>query len=53
LYYTLPKTSDISVIIRHLITNQPVDSWMPVWSTALFGGVALALGLWRFQRRSF
>jgi ABC-type transport system involved in multi-copper enzyme maturation permease subunit len=53
LYYTLPKTSDISVIIRHLITNQPVDSWMPVWSTALFGCVVLALGLWRFQRRSF
>jgi ABC-type transport system involved in multi-copper enzyme maturation permease subunit len=53
LYYTLPKTSDISVIIRDLITNQPVDSWMPVWSTALFGAVALALGLWRFQRRSF
>jgi ABC-type transport system involved in multi-copper enzyme maturation permease subunit len=53
LYYTLPKTSDISVIIRHLITHQPVDSWMPIWSTALFGGVVLALGLWRFQRRSF
>jgi ABC-type transport system involved in multi-copper enzyme maturation permease subunit len=53
LYYVLPKTSDISVIIRHLILNQPVESWMPVWSTALFGAVALALGLWRFQRRSF
>jgi len=51
----LPKTSDISVIIRHLITNQPVDSWMPVWHrTALASAeVALALGLWRFQRRSF
>lgn len=53
LYYVLPKTSDVSVIIRHLILNQPVESWMPVWSTALFGAVVLALGLWRFQRRSF
>jgi len=53
LYYVLPKTSDVSVIIRHLILNQPVESWMPVWSTALFGVVVLALGLWRFQRRSF
>lgn len=53
LYYVLPKTSDVAVIIRHLILNQPVDSWMPVWSTALFGAVVLALGLWRFQRRSF
>ncbi len=53
LYYVLPKTSDVAVIIRHLILNQPVNSWMPVWSTALFGAVVLALGLWRFQRRSF
>jgi len=53
LYYVLPKTSDVSVIIRHMILNQPVESWMPVWSTALFGVVVLGLGLWRFQRRSF
>jgi ABC-type transport system involved in multi-copper enzyme maturation permease subunit len=53
LYYVLPKTSDTSVIIRHLILNQPVDSWMPIWSTALFGIVVLAIGLWRFARRTF
>jgi ABC-type transport system involved in multi-copper enzyme maturation permease subunit len=53
LYYVLPKTSDVSVIIRHMILNQPVESWMPVWSTALFGVVVLGLGLCRFQRRSF
>jgi len=53
LYYVLPKTSDVSVIIRRLILNQPVESWMPIWSTALFGVVVLAAGLWRFQRRSF
>jgi ABC-type transport system involved in multi-copper enzyme maturation permease subunit len=53
LYYVLPKTSDVSVIIRHMILNQPIESWMPVWSTALFGVVVLGLGLWRFQRRSF
>jgi ABC-2 type transport system permease protein len=53
LYYVLPKTSDISVIIRHLILNQPVESWMPVWSTALFGAVVLAAGILHFRRRSF
>ena len=53
LYYVLPKTSDVSVIIRRLILDQPVESWMPVWSTAIFGVVVLGLGLWRFQRRSF
>ncbi len=53
LYYTLPKISEISVIIRHLILNQPVESWMPVWSTALFGVGVLSLGIWRFNKRSF
>jgi ABC-type transport system involved in multi-copper enzyme maturation permease subunit len=53
LYYVLPKTSDVSVIIRHVILNQPVDSWMPVWSTALFGAAMLGIGLWRFSRRTF
>ena len=53
LYYVLPKTSDISVIIRHLILNEPVDSWMPVWSTALFGAVVLTAGVLHFRRRSF
>jgi len=53
LYYVLPKTSDVSVIIRRLILNQPIESWMPAWSTALFGVVVLGLGIWKFQRRSF
>jgi hypothetical protein len=53
LYYVLPKTSDISVIIQHLILNEPVDSWMPVWSTALFGAVVLLAGILHFRRRSF
>ena len=53
LYYTLPKTSDLSVMIRHMILNQPIESWMPVWSTALFGAAVLAIGVWRFNRRTF
>ena len=53
LYYVLPKTSDISVIVRHLILNEPVDSWMPVWSTALFGAAVLTAGILHFRRRSF
>jgi hypothetical protein len=53
LYYTLPKTSDIGVMIRHIILNQPIESWMPVWSTALFGAVVLAAGILHFRRRTF
>lgn len=53
LYYALPKTAEISVIIRDVILNQPVESWMPVWSTAIFGAVVLGTGLWLFRRRTF
>ena len=53
LYYTLPKTSDLSVMVRHMILNQPIESWMPVWTTGLFGAVVLAIGVWRFNRRTF
>lgn len=53
LYYVLPKTSDISVMIRHVILNEPIGSWMPVWSTALFGVVILAAGILRFRKRTF
>jgi ABC-type transport system involved in multi-copper enzyme maturation permease subunit len=52
-YYVLPKTSEISQIIWKINLRQPIDSWMPVWSTAIFGIVVLAAGLWRFQRRTF
>ena len=52
-YYILPKTSEISQIIWRMILHEPIGSWMPVWSTAIFGAVVLGLGLWRFQRRTF
>jgi ABC-type transport system involved in multi-copper enzyme maturation permease subunit len=53
LYYVFPKTSDISVMIRRMILNEPIESWMPLWSTAVFGIVVLGAGVWRFQKRSF
>jgi ABC-type transport system involved in multi-copper enzyme maturation permease subunit len=53
LYYALPKISDISVIIRRMILNEPIESWMPIWSTAIFGVVVLGIGVLRFRRRSF
>src|SRR5258708_7937073 len=52
-YYVLPKTSEISQIIWRMILHEPIGSWMPVWSTAMFGAVVLGLGLLRFQRRTF
>ncbi len=53
LYYVLPKIWEVRGIVQNLILNKPVESWMPVWSTAIFGAVVLAIGIWRFQRRSY
>ncbi len=53
LYYLLPKVIDIGQILGKIVQEQPVESWMPVWSTALFGMVCLGGGLWLFQRRNF
>jgi len=53
LYYTLPKVSDISVMIQSSITGKPITDWMPLWSSAIFGVVMLGLGIWRFERRTF
>ncbi len=53
LYYTLPKIWEVRGIVQDLIMNKPIQSWMPIWSTAIFGAVVLVIGIWRFQRRSY
>lgn len=53
LYYVLPKVWDLGEISRRLVIGQPMDTWMPVWSTALFGVVTLGAGLFAFARRNY
>ena len=53
LYYFLPKVVDIGRDLGQIVQDQPVESWMPVWTTALFGIACLGSGLWLFQRRNF
>lgn len=53
MYYALPKFSDGAKLVHHLIVNEPVTDWMPLWSTAIFGAVMLGLAIWRFERRTF
>ena len=52
-YYLLPKVVDIGRMLTRIVMEQPVDDWMPFWSTALFGLACLGSGLWIFQRRNF
>jgi ABC-type transport system involved in multi-copper enzyme maturation permease subunit len=53
LYYVLPKIWEVRGITQNLILNKPVESWMPIWSTAIFGVVVLGIGIWRFQKRTY
>ena len=53
LYYTLPKVWDLGNIGRKLVTGVPIEDWMPVWSSALFGIVVLSAGLLVFSRRNY
>jgi ABC-type transport system involved in multi-copper enzyme maturation permease subunit len=53
LYYALPKVWDLGNIGRKLVTGVPIEDWMPVWSSALFGVVVLGAGLLVFSRRNY
>lgn len=53
LYYALPKIWEVRGIVQNMIMNKPIESWMPIWSTAIFGAVILGIGIWRFQRRTY
>ena len=53
LYSTLPKVWDLGNIGRLLVIGAPIESWAPVWSSALFGLVMLGTGLFVFARRNY
>jgi hypothetical protein len=53
LYYVFPKMPDIGQVLMQIIRGDQVTSWMPLWSTALFGVVTLGSGLWIFSKRDF
>ena len=53
LYYLLPKVYDLGTITLNAVRGQPVESWMPVWSSALFGAVIMSAAVAIFARRNF
>jgi len=53
LYYALPKVFDLGAISRRLVLGDPMGSWMPLWSSAIFGLVVLATSLYAFERRNY
>lgn len=53
LYWALPKVYDMGVITREITLKQPVESWMPLWSSGLFAASVLMLAIYVFMRRDF
>jgi ABC-type transport system involved in multi-copper enzyme maturation permease subunit len=53
LYYALPKVWDLGNMGRQLVIGVPIESWMPVWSSALFGLCTLGAGLLVFAKRNY
>lgn len=52
-YRILPKHEELSQMAARYMMGNPVQSWFPLWSTALFCVVATAWAFWRFERRAF
>ncbi len=53
LYYLFPKVYDLGNMARLAMEGRAFTTWMPLWSSALFGAVVLAAGLWSFARRDY
>ena len=53
LYYTFPKVYDMGRITMDAISDRTFSGSMPVWSSALFGGIVLGAALVIFIRRDF
>jgi len=53
LYYVFPKIYDIGRLTLNLVRGGESMEWMPLWSSALFGGLVLAAALAIFARRDF
>ena len=53
LYYSLPKVYELGKMTLDAIQSRTFAGFMPIWTSALFGAVALAGALAIFARRDF
>lgn len=52
-YYILPKFSEQGGIAKSLAMGTSVESWLPAWSTILFGIVMIFLAISLFSRKNY
>lgn len=53
LYYVIPKFSQHEELFVNLANQQTVESWLPLWTTALFGLAAYVAALSLFRRKDY
>ena len=53
LYYFLPKTAELGKITQQLARNIAVTSWMPLWTSLLFGIFIFAVSGYVFHKKDF
>lgn len=53
LYYLFPKIFDLGNMARLSMEGKGFESWMPLWSSAVFGIAMLSAGLWTFNRKDY
>jgi hypothetical protein len=53
IYYTLPKTAELGAMTQMFVRGVPIHSWMPLWSSVLFGIGALILSTIIFYKKDF
>jgi ABC-2 type transport system permease protein len=53
LYYVVPKVFDLGYMSMSLVRGRPVESLMPIWSSALFLAAALGAALYIFSKRDY
>ena len=53
LYYIIPKTGELGNITRLLVEGKQVSSWMPLWSSLLFGALLFGATIYLFYRKDY
>lgn len=52
-YYIIPKFSEMGDMTLSLAMGDQVSSWLPLWSTLLFGSVMVILAVYILQRKDY
>ena len=53
IYYFLPKTAELGNITQQLVRGIEITSWMPLWTSLIFGGLMFIISIIIFQNKNF